>query len=201
VAHLRRIGVVLLVAAPLLAVRPFSRTLAAPFAARAAGRLGSLTSMVALPTGERRDSDQQLDTDPVPPAADSDRPAAPGQRRHQKKPHQLRVPRAAIVRAMARGANPTAQIVAHTDDHPGGIAILTAGSLKGILYPGDVITDVGGVPAASAQAVISVVARAQQAGAKVVSGRIWRRGEYFVATAETPWSCDGCTAENWLRPQ
>jgi hypothetical protein len=201
VAHVRQIGLVVLLAAPLLAVRPLSRTLAAPFATRAAGRLGSLASMVASPPGERREPDQQPDTDPAAPAADGNRSLAPSHRRPQKKRHHLHVPRAAVVRAMARGANPTARIVAQTDDHPGGIAILTAGSLTGILYPGDVITDVGGVPAESEQAVISVVARAQQAGAKVVSGRIWRRGEYLVATAETPWSCDGCTADDWQRPQ
>jgi len=101
---------------------------------------------------------------------------------------------------MARGSNPTARIVEQADDHPAGIFIVTVGSLKGLLAPGDVITDVGGVAASSEQAVIAVVARAQEAEAKIVSGHIWRRGEYLTATAETPWSCSGCSAQNWQRP-
>jgi hypothetical protein len=156
--------------------------------------------MVPLPSDRPTEATGQVDPDPVPPAADNKRSANVGRSRSRTKSNHLHVPRAAVVRAMARGSNPTAQIVEQTDDRPGGIAILTAGSLKGILYPGDVITDVGGVPAMSEQAVLGVVARAQQAGTKVVSGHIWRRGEYLAASAETPWSCSGCTPENWQSP-
>ena len=101
---------------------------------------------------------------------------------------------------MARGSSPTARIVEQTDEHPAGILILTVGTLRGLLASGDVITDVGGVAASSEQAVIAAVAQAQQAEVKVVSGHIWRRGEYLTATAETPWSCVGCTAQNWQHP-
>jgi hypothetical protein len=200
VARLRIIGLLLMAAAPLVAVRPLSRTLAAPFAARAADRLGSLASMVPLPVERPPEQPFQITPDPAPPIAEHERGGAPGRARHQKKSHRLHVPRAAVVRAMARGSNPTARIVERTDEHPGGIAIVTAGSLAGILCPGDVITDVGGVPAASEQAVIGVVARAQQAGAKLVTGHVWRHGEYLAATADTPWSCSGCTPQDWQRP-
>jgi hypothetical protein len=200
VTRLRRFGVLVLAAAGLLAVRPLSRTLAAPLAARAAGRLGSVASLLPVPGSRPAEPSAQPSPDPVPSPTEKAGSAAAGGARSRKKVHRLHVPRAVVVRAMARGANPTARIVDQTDDHPAGIAILTAGALRGILDSGDVITDVGGVPATSEQAVLGVVARAQEAETKVVSGHVWRRGEYLTATAETPWSCSGCTAQNWQRP-
>jgi S1-C subfamily serine protease len=194
------LGIFVLAAAPLFAVRPLSRALTAPFASRAAGRLGSMASLVPVIDHRPAQPSEQTDVEPVPAAAENDEPAAAGRSHRHKKSHHVHVPRAAVVRALARGSNPSARIVGQTDDHPGGILILNVGALKGILCPGDVITDVGGVPAASEQAVLSVVAGAQQTEAKVVSGRIWRHGEYLTATAETPWSCSGCTPQNWQRP-
>jgi hypothetical protein len=200
VAHVWRLGILVLAVAPLFGVQPLSRALTAPFAARAAGRLGSMASLIPPINDRPLQPDVEPSAEPAPAAAENEGSATTGHARRQSKPHRMHVPRAAVVRALARGSNPTARIVEQTDEHPGGISILTVGSLKGILYPGDVITDVGGIPAMSEQAVLSVVAQAQQAAATVVSGHVWRKGEYLTATAETPWSCAGCTPSSWQRP-
>jgi S1-C subfamily serine protease len=193
----------ILVAAPLFAVRPVSRSLAGPLAARAADRLGSLASLFFSPAERPAAPLPQPASDPVaaePFAAGPDRSRPSPRSRSRKKARRFHVPRAAVMRAMAQSSHPTARIVAEADDHPAGIAIISAGSLDGLLFAGDVITEVSGVPASSEQAVLAVVARAQQAGAKIVSGRVWRRGEYWTATAETPWSCDGCAEPSRQHP-
>ncbi len=74
-----------------------------------------------------------------------------------------------------------------SDEHPAGLLITNPGALAGTIEEGDVLCEAEGRSLTSFEALVSIVSRRYEQGAKIVSGRLWRRGEIWTITVEPGW--------------
>ena len=110
--------------------------------------------------------------------------ASPGRSRRD---HHLFVARATVERLIRSGGRPSGRAVDASEDRPSGILVLEPAQLRGLLMPGDVITQVQGRSVRSVEDLVLAVGDAQKAAARVVTGAFWRRGELWSVAVAAPW--------------
>lgn len=96
--------------------------------------------------------------------------------------------RADRVLALANaGVRPAAIPVQARAERPAGLAMTGVSGLGIGLVDGDILTHAGGRPATSAGEVVGLVIGARARGAAEISGRFWRRGEWYSLVVEQPY--------------
>jgi hypothetical protein len=93
-----------------------------------------------------------------------------------------------VRRAVPASGRPSASWTDRTDDHPAGMLIMNPGALAGTIQAGDVVFEAEGRSLASFEQLVAIVGQAYQHRAKIVSGRLWRRGEPWTITVEPGWT-------------
>jgi S1-C subfamily serine protease len=92
-----------------------------------------------------------------------------------------------VRRAIPASGRPAASWTDRGADHPAGMMIASPGALAGTIQPGDIVFEAEGRSLASFEQLVAIVGQAYQKRAKIVSGRLWRRGEAWTITVEPGW--------------
>jgi hypothetical protein len=95
-----------------------------------------------------------------------------------------------IRRAVPVSGRPAASWTNRGDDRPAGMLISNPGALAGTIQAGDIVFEAEGRSLESFEQLVAIVGQAYQRRAKVVSGRLWRRGEAWILTVEPGWGTD-----------
>jgi hypothetical protein len=120
------------------------------------------------------------------------RSIGPGDRRNARR---IYVGPDLVRRAVPATGRPVAAWTSRTDEHPAGMLISDPGALAGTLRAGDVLYEAEGHTLASFEQLVAIVGQAYQRGARIVSGRLWRRGEPWVITVEPGWTKTSSSGE------
>lgn len=107
--------------------------------------------------------------------------APPSRRTPSGARRAVRVRRDAVLAAIQRGVVPRGEPTDH------GVRVTSAPGLTAWIRAGDLVTHVAGRPVRSFGDVIDAVVAAHRAHAKVVTGRLLRKGEPWDVAVETPW--------------
>jgi hypothetical protein len=175
----------------LLAPLPLLAALATTLSDRLGSRLGAAAASVV-------DSLQAPHREPAPPTAilplaEAEPGAEPPPVRSSPRMSSKAPARGVLVRAETvlrlaeRRAAPAGVVVGAAGDRPAGIALVGVSGLGVGLMDGDILTHAAGRPAISPGEVIGAVIAARGAGASQISGRFWRRGEYYNLVVEQPY--------------
>ena len=95
-----------------------------------------------------------------------------------------------MLQIVQMGARPSGVPVSEEGQRPRGLRLVGVASFGVGLNDGDVLTEVGGIPATSLGAVIAAVGGAVNAHAKAISAVIWRGETKFPLLVEIPWPDD-----------
>ncbi len=101
--------------------------------------------------------------------------------------HRIYVGPDLVRRAVPASGRPTAAWTNRNQDHPAGMLISNPGALAGTILAGDIVFEAEGRSLSSFEELVTIVGQAYQRRAKVVSGRLWRRGEPWTVTVEPGW--------------
>jgi S1-C subfamily serine protease len=101
--------------------------------------------------------------------------------------HRIHVGPDLIRRALPASGRPAASWTNRTQDHPAGMLISNPGALSGTISVGDVVFEAEGRSFESFEELVAIVGQAYQRRAKIVTGRLWRRGEPWTLTVEPGW--------------
>ena len=93
----------------------------------------------------------------------------------------------AVLRLAESGARPSAVPVRASGSRPAGLALVGVSGLGVGLADGDILTHAAGLPARSPGQVVGLVIGSRGARAPQISGRFWRRGEYYDLVVEQPY--------------
>jgi S1-C subfamily serine protease len=104
--------------------------------------------------------------------------------------HRIHVGPDMVRRALPVAARPVASWTDRGQDRPAGMMISSPGALAGTIQVGDILFEAEGRPFASFEHLVAIVGQAYQRRAKIVSGRLWRRGEVWTITVEPGWIAD-----------
>jgi S1-C subfamily serine protease len=102
--------------------------------------------------------------------------------------HRIHVGPDLIRRAVPASGRPSASWTNRGDDHPAGMLISNPGALAGTIQVGDIVFEAEGRSLASFEELVAIVGQAYQKRSKIVSGRLWRRGEPWTITVEPGWA-------------
>jgi hypothetical protein len=109
--------------------------------------------------------------------------------------HRIHVGPDLIRRAVPASGRPTAAWTNRSEDHPAGMLISNPGALAGTIHAGDIVFEAEGRSLQSFEELVTIVGQAYQRRAKIVSGRLWRRGEPWTVTVEPGWAADAGARE------
>jgi hypothetical protein len=208
-ARFRRILLwVLAVVVPIVLVPGVSSLSVGFFARRGAALLSSVASRVAAAPLARASMFEPAPADVVL-AAVSDVDSEPRQsaalvaeRRQRTAPRdngiaarrgarRIHVGPDLVRRAIPASGRPAASWTDRGADHPAGMMIASPGALAGTIQSGDIVFEAEGRSLASFEQLVAIVGQAYQKRAKIVSGRLWRRGEAWTITVEPGWIAAG----------
>jgi hypothetical protein len=169
---------------------PFLAAGAGSLAERLGRELGRSLSSVADQLAAQRHDPAPLTV--IVPLAEAEPVEAPRPRAMKRAPAPaaqkgVYVRANAVLRLARVGARPSGVPVRATADRPAGLALVGVSGLGVGLSDGDILTHAGGVPARSPGQVVGLVISARGARAGQISGRFWRRGEYYDLVVEQPY--------------
>lgn len=192
VLYLRHASIVALLIAPLLAIPPLARVLVDRFAPP----LAHLVTTNLERAFAWRTIASPPDVDAVVPDATphstiaerDDNPAVmPRSPQPATKRHRGIVVRMdAVVRAVRSGGRPSSFPAPASNNRPAGLSLVGVSRFGTGLRDGDILTSVGGTPATSEGTVVGIVAGAIAAGAKVITGVVWRDDQRLDVAVEIP---------------
>jgi hypothetical protein len=205
----RLLGRTLVVALPLALVPVLTSFGVGFFARRGAAILGTLASRVPAPgfvlAGALDAAPADLEwfaaaSDPTsPPRSNAAIVATEPRRRSapqrdgvagRRGAHHVHIGPDAIRRAVPVTGRPRAAWTNRSEDHPAGMLISNPGALAGTIQPGDIVFEAEGRSLESFEQLVAIVGQAYQRRARIVSGRLWRRGEPWTLTVEPGWAVD-----------
>lgn len=185
---------------PLLLTLPLAAALGAALAERVAQQLGrelakssawlvppppAPPDVFVEPSAEPAASAMTTDGLSTPPPTVLTTPRPKGAPSAPTKGIRVRADR--VLALASAGVRPAAIPVQARAERPAGLAMTGVSALGIGLIDGDILTHAGGRPATSAGEVVGLVIGARARGAAEISGRFWRRGEWYSLVVEQPY--------------